>query len=443
MPSSREQDKYSHPLKMQSWLRQKTLKYFASALTAPPLRKNPESNWHTSPSKVNQALLRAALPAGTDKDAANSLAQTASALEWLVSLAQTHTTFGDRVLQRLQSVRQHADFSKIEGKVFNKLFRLRQLPDAQNIVKHLSLYREHSRNPNGLIMYVVKIQQELAAQYRDSILEALGKFVNAAILGQDPESDFKRLRYDASASPHLNRIAGEAAKAFEQWQQPCIYRPSAAFPTHASSSTHLPDIGEYLWQCVVEDKHIKAGMYPLLEQVLKGEVSLPYALKEGQRQADSALGASLKTRLLQALENGLLQLLNNQGSAEAKAAQLTTLIEHMPEDRFRQDLAELKKQLILSTSRDEKPFAIVDTDAAEDLFLCGTEVMGSRQNIHGDSHYNRALPAYMLDGKYCMLAVQSDDGRLIGRRMLRLLWDEQGQRPVLHLERLYHNPGMP
>ncbi len=50
---------------------------------------------------------------------------------------------------------------------------------------------------------------------------------------------------------------------------------------------------------------------------------------------------------------------------------------------------------------------------------------------------------YALDGKYRMLAIQSADKRLMGRRMLRLLWEEQTQRPVLHLERLYHNPGIP
>ncbi len=50
---------------------------------------------------------------------------------------------------------------------------------------------------------------------------------------------------------------------------------------------------------------------------------------------------------------------------------------------------------------------------------------------------------YALDGKYRMLAIKSEDGPLMGRRMLRLLWDEQKQRPVLHLERLYRNPDIP
>jgi hypothetical protein len=50
---------------------------------------------------------------------------------------------------------------------------------------------------------------------------------------------------------------------------------------------------------------------------------------------------------------------------------------------------------------------------------------------------------YVLDGKYRMLAIKSADERLMGRRMLRLLWDEKEKEPVLHLERLYSNPGLP
>ena len=86
---------------------------------------------------------------------------------------------------------------------------------------------------------------------------------------------------------------------------------------------------------------------------------------------------------------------------------------------------------------------VIDTDAAADLFLCGTEVVGSCQSIQDEPRSNKALMGYVLDGKYRLLAIKSAEERLMGRRMLRLLWDEQAQQPVLHLERLYHNPGVP
>ncbi len=96
-----------------------------------------------------------------------------------------------------------------------------------------------------------------------------------------------------------------------------------------------------------------------------------------------------------------------------------------------------------SSRQDAERFTVIDTDAAEDLFLCGTEVADSCLTIHNPSHYNKPLMGYVLDGKYRMLAIKYKDGRLMGRRMLRLLWDEQKKQPVLYLEHFYQNPGIP
>lgn len=95
---------------------------------------------------------------------------------------------------------------------------------------------------------------------------------------------------------------------------------------------------------------------------------------------------------------------------------------------------------------DAKPLTIagltaVDTDDAEDLLLCGTEITGGCQSVDGNFALNRALMGYVVDGKYRMLAAKSDDGRLAARRMLRLLCDENGL-PALFLERLYANAGV-
>lgn len=113
----------------------------------------------------------------------------------------------------------------------------------------------------------------------------------------------------------------------------------------------------------------------------------------------------------------------------------------MPADgQFKRDLEDLKGLL------NAKPLSInslkvVDTDDAEDLLLCGTEITGSCQRVDGDPILNRALMGFVVDGKYRMLAAKGDDGRLAARRILRLLCDSNG-RPALVLERLYANAGV-
>ena len=107
-----------------------------------------------------------------------------------------------------------------------------------------------------------------------------------------------------------------------------------------------------------------------------------------------------------------------------------------PSAAFRNQAAPFSRQ-------DDKHLFVIDTDAAEDLFLCGTEVAESCQSIQNIPYNNKTLMGYVLDGKYRMLAITSEDGHLMGRRMLRLLWDKREEQPVLHLECFYKNPGIP
>ncbi len=84
-------------------------------------------------------------------------------------------------------------------------------------------------------------------------------------------------------------------------------------------------------------------------------------------------------------------------------------------------------------------FTVIDTDDWQDLFLSGTEVLGSCQRIDGSPHLNQCLLAYILDGKNRMLAVKDSKGRVIARSIFRLLWDEELRKPVLFQEALYSN----
>jgi hypothetical protein len=44
---------------------------------------------------------------------------------------------------------------------------------------------------------------------------------------------------------------------------------------------------------------------------------------------------------------------------------------------------------------------------------------------------------YVLDGKNRLIEVKDPSGKIIARHILRILWDETQQQPVLFLERLY------
>ena len=380
------------------------------------------------PDELKRALLRACLLSSTNKkENASTLVKTASPLECLVSLAQENTELGNSVLGRLESIWNPSHFNEQMVKLFQDLFSLKHLTDTQNVGKKFSDYWGRSRQPVGLISYAVKMQSSLDEAEKVSVLEAMSQFVNATVLSPNPEQAFKQLRYDTSASEHLRLLENRAPEAFKQWQQSCIYEPSAAFLADGSGSTKQTDIAAYLEQRIVMDRHVPSGTYPLLEQVLTRQMTLTSALQQAERQEEA----------------DLLQLLDKQTPVEQRADLIARLLGSVPQSQFHQDLTDLHTLLMPSSKQDVKQFNVIDTDAAEDLFLCGTEVAGSCQSIQGEPELNKALMGYVLDGKYRMLAIQSAGEPLMGRRMLRLLWNESKQQPVLHLERLYRNPGIP
>ena len=96
---------------------------------------------------------------------------------------------------------------------------------------------------------------------------------------------------------------------------------------------------------------------------------------------------------------------------------------------------------ILSTEQKMSSLQVLITDDWQDLFLCGTEVLGSCQTIDGDTSLNKGLLGYCLDGKIQMVAVKDkESGKIRSRALLKLLIHSGGGKPALFLERIYPDP---
>ena len=95
----------------------------------------------------------------------------------------------------------------------------------------------------------------------------------------------------------------------------------------------------------------------------------------------------------------------------------------------------------LSTQEKKGSLEVLITDEWQDLFLCGTEVLGSCQSIDGDTRLNKGLLGYCLDGKIQMVAVKDkESGKIRSRALLKLLIPLGGGKPALFLERIYPDP---
>ena len=79
----------------------------------------------------------------------------------------------------------------------------------------------------------------------------------------------------------------------------------------------------------------------------------------------------------------------------------------------------------------------MDSDDPQDLFLCGTEVLGSCQRISGEVRQNQCLLGYVLDGKNRIIALKNREGKIVSRAILRILWDSKNKKSVLFIESIY------
>lgn len=106
------------------------------------------------------------------------------------------------------------------------------------------------------------------------------------------------------------------------------------------------------------------------------------------------------------------------------------------ECEFKNDIKVLLTSL--TTTNSQKSVLVVNTDDWQDLFLSGTEVLGSCQRIDGDLSLNVCLMAYVLDGKNRLLAIKDPtNGRILARCIFCLLWNREKHKPILFQERIY------
>ena len=78
-----------------------------------------------------------------------------------------------------------------------------------------------------------------------------------------------------------------------------------------------------------------------------------------------------------------------------------------------------------------------NTDAPQDLFLCGTDVDGSCQDVFGSPELNKCLMGYVMNGQCRLLAIKNDKGRIVARSIIKLLSVEGQPKPVLFMEKVY------
>lgn len=300
-----------------------------------------------------------------------------------------------------------------------------------------------ARKPGALLNYVVR-------HYRSerAVRQANRKLLELLMQTRGTENAFHHYRYNPKHNRNWRRVLRAAPMMAKQWstrEAPECFGDYMANVAASDGFSLADEVRQLLRQRVLVYRHWQA-CERLLTQLNDPERSkgahLAGAPASELYQKRNTSDSLLYTASGQ-LEQALIALLSmtSQKALSEKMVEIKRLasVANIPRE-FMFDLEELD-QLITFQNKLPAPAHISLTDDFDDLLLSGTEIMGSCQRVDSAPIFNKGLQAYILDGKIKLLAVKNaHTGIISARRVARLLLDNRGQ-PVLHLDRLYANPG--
>jgi len=277
------------------------------------------------------------------------------------------------------------------------------------------------------------IYQKQICQTQDSNVQgAYQKIIRSILSG-----DFRSMRYAAAEQcAHGRALLEIDALTWQKWQQPV----EAQLITLGSAEEQQPLFLEQFLAGKIRHHHLSNDRGETLEHLIAfleaDKEQRDVHIEQAQRDlADPTVG---DTRTLQ-IELQLMELCKLQLTGRELADGLSQICENVLAIKgfeLGNDLKALKACYAMD-HQDRDAVLVVDTDDWQDLFLCGTEVVGSCQRVDGLPSNNKCLLAYLLDGKNRMLAVKDpESGAILARSIFRLLIDSNNKL-VLFQECIY------
>lgn len=289
------------------------------------------------------------------------------------------------------------------------------------------------RNPSAILLYAGRLNQ-LPSWEKEKVFPVLINFVESVLKGS-----FKKDRNDMEKSVHLKKVFEKREDLQKEWQEDiCMDLEELIVKTQEKSSTdfkkllcqslndlHFPNMGllSYGFTRFIKDPDYSSEA--LLQQLEK-EVS---DIKEDSQPK------LLKDHFL--LQIFCIKLCNPKLNSKQQLEILLEMKKLKGLGELENDIKGFIDGLSNARSKTYTNWQCVLTDAPGDLLLCGTEVKGSCQRVDGDPQLNKCLLAYLQDGKNRLLAIKDSNGTIIARSIVRLLWDDGKQVPVLEMERSY------
>jgi len=342
---------------------------------------------------------------------------------------------------RLKICTDFASISSIMQQLFIKEFGAK----IENFEDHYRNTFGIFRHKNAIMTYLGRLRT-LAPPVRGLAINLLNAFVVEVLNGT-----FKESRYDKSKSEHLQALFGKNEELEKKWKQGEKLSANQLVEEEISQKGHeLPkksdskaDILTLFKTALITNRHLGDHFereYPYLNRCLMDlqqrtieQDKLKKELIDQKNSKNKDKGLLSKLRL----QASCIELLDPKAGKEKIRGILTNIkeLDVLVGSEFKNDV-EVLLNSIQNPIEAKEGLIVVDSDDPNDLLLMGTEV-GSCQRVNGDPRYNIGLLGSLLDGKIRIVLVKDASEKIIGRVLLRMLWDEQLKKAVLYQEPSY------
>lgn len=279
------------------------------------------------------------------------------------------------------------------------------------------------RIPQAIMTYAGKIN----SLHNKAINNALSEYVTGVLNGT-----FKSQRYEVNRNKHLFTINEHDSEILEKWKK----NLSAPLSSMKSGSSQSFTYMSWLKMKLIDDSHMSMNNLPHLRKFLESKTDneRENTIKGLDEETQNSKYVTLQRLLIQ------LVTVTSENQQLENLQEIQKMLKNAPFDKpeFLNDVKGRIDDITNPKELKTKKYVVTETDSPYDLLLCGTEVSGSCQRVDGNPQLNVGLLGYLLHGQTKMIAIKTesgDKGKIVGRCMIRLLWNDK--KPVLFLERYY------
>ena len=301
---------------------------------------------------------------------------------------------------------------------------------------------EKFKEPRSMFVYIGKLRESGDKKQQ----ELMKTFLESVVSGTFPAIRYQIFR------EHLDIVFASDPNQEKKWKDNISYKRMFISELESFQS-EKKRIKSFLKEAIAH-KHVEGDLAESLDEYLRAKpedrkVIIERLNSHIQNMVDEGDASEkyqsifVAQQLMRVLELSVSDM--QKGLAKEFFDSITSLIK--PDSAFYNDVLAIKDIVnkIQNPPESQSEDSFVTVEETEDpnvLLNMGTDVAGSCQNVNGNPSLNRNLISYIMDGKIKTLVVLDNQKTILGRALLRVLYDEAEKKPVLHLEYAYHRSGV-